>query len=452
MLSPADKLAALPDVERDAFIASLTEGEAAALLHSWRDFHARPDQIAPDGDWDVWLCLAGRGWGKTRTGAEWVREEVEAGRAKRIALIAETQKDLDQVMVHGDSGIEKACPPGMIQRITHRPTVVEFANGARAFGYNGTEPNQLRGPQFDLAWCDELAKWRYARETWDQLQFGLRLGEHPRQLVTTTPRPIELIKALVAGEEGRVAVTRGRTADNRTNLAKSFLSRVEGRYAGTRLGRQELEGQILGDMPGALWSLSSLDLYRVGEPPEQFERIVVAVDPAVTNTENSDFHGISVCGVSSGEGYVLADASMPGSPNDWARMAIALHNQYDADAIVAEVNQGGDMVAEVIRAVSPNVRVKEVRATRGKHIRAEPIAALYEQGRVHHVGSYPELEEQMTLTTNAGYEGEGSPDRMDALVWALTDLFPAVTEDRSIKHHRPRVQRSARSARALSRG
>lgn len=425
MLSPADKLAALPDAERDAFIGSLTEGEAAALLHSWRDFHARPDQIAPGGDWDIWLILSGRGWGKTRTGAEWIREEVEAGRAKRIALVAETAADARDVMVEGESGILSLYPED--ERPLYEPSKrrITWPNGAVATLYNATEPDQLRGPQHDAAWCDELAKWRYARETWDQLQFGLRLGSHPRQLVTTTPRPIELVKALVAGEEGKVAVTRGRTLDNRTNLAGTFLDKIEKRYAGTRLGRQELEGQILGDMPGALWSLTSLDLYRVKEAPA-LERIVIAIDPAVTNTEDSDAHGIVVAGISNQEGYILEDASIKGSPMDWAKRVVSLYDKYGADRIVCEVNQGGDMVSQTLRTVRNGLPISEVRATRGKHVRAEPIAALYEQGRVHHVGSFPELEEQMTLTTNAGYEGEGSPDQLDACVWALTELFPRV--------------------------
>lgn len=422
MQAPIKRLASLPEKERDAFIASLTEAEAEALLRDWRGFLARPEQIAPEGDWDIWMILAGRGFGKTRSGAEWVREEVENG-ARRIALIAETQRDLEQVMVEGDSGILSVCPPGFVVKYVKKPVQIEFKTGAIALGYNGTEPNQLRGPQFDRAWSDELAKWRYARETWDQLQFGLRLGQHPRQLVTTTPRPIELVKSILAGNEGKVSVTRGRTADNRANLAGSFIDKIERRYAGTRLGRQELEGQVLGDMPGALWRQEDIDTYRVREAP-QLERIIVAVDPAVTNTEESDEHGIVVAGLCGDEAYILEDASQKGTPLTWARRAISLHDKYGADGIAVEVNQGGDMVAHTLRSVRDTIRIIEVRASRGKHVRAEPIAALYEQGRVHHVGSFPELETQMTMTTAAGYEGEDSPDRLDAAVWALTVLYP----------------------------
>lgn len=422
MPSPAEELAALPEAERDAFVASLSEEEAIALLNDWRGFLARPEQLAPDGDWDIWIILAGRGFGKTRSGAEWVKEEVDKG-ARRFALIGETQRDLEQVMIEGDSGLLSVCPEGFITRYVKKPVQIEFHNGAVALGYNGTEPNQLRGPQFDRAWSDELAKWRYARETWDQLQFGLRLGDHPRQLVTTTPRPIELVKAILAGHEGRVSITRGRTSDNRANLAGSFIQKIEQRYGGTRLGRQELEGQVLGDMPGALWRQEDIDTYRVEKAP-QLDRIVVAVDPAVTNTEESDEHGIVVAGLCGDEAYVLEDASQKGTPLSWARRAITLHDKYGADGIVVEVNQGGDMVAHTLRSVRDTIKIIEVRASRGKHVRAEPIAALYEQGRVHHVGSFPELETQMTMTTAAGYEGEDSPDRLDAAVWAMTTLYP----------------------------
>lgn len=403
----------------------VTDEEAEALMFDWRGFMARPNQIAPDGDWDIWLILAGRGFGKTRSGAEWVREQVEAG-CKRIALVAETQKDLEEVMIEGDSGILSVFPPDERPIYKKKPVQLTFKTGAVALGYNATQPDQLRGPQFDAAWCDELAKWRYARETWDQLQFGLRLGSHPKQIVTTTPRPIELIKAIVAGEEGKVQVTKGRTLDNRSNLAGTFLRKIEERYAGTRLGRQELEGEILGDMPGALWRLADIDTYRVDKAPD-LDRIYVAIDPAVTNTENSDEHGVVVAGVKGNQGYVLEDGSLKGSPTAWARRAIAIHDKYDADGIVVEVNQGGDMVSHTLRSVRPNIKIVEVRASRGKHVRAEPIAALYEQGKVHHVGAFKELEDQMCMMTPAGYEGEDSPDRCDALVWVLSHLFPSMT-------------------------
>lgn len=397
-------------------------------MYSWRGFHARPDQIAPDGDWDIWLALAGRGWGKTRAGSEWIREQVDAG-ARRIALVAETAADARDVMVEGESGILSIYPPE--ERPDYEPSKrrITWPNGAVATLFNATEPDQLRGPQYDCAWCDELAKWRYARETWDQLQFGLRLGDHPKVMVTTTPRPIELVKAIVQQKEGLAVITKGRTLDNASNLAKPFLKKIIARYEGTRLGRQELNAEILGDLPGAMWKQADMDMYRL--PPadakewarENCQRIVVALDPAISKTEESDETGIIVAGLADQEAVILEDASFQGSPHEWATEAVRLLDKYQADAFIAEVNQGGDMVAHTIRTIRPYAPVTEVRASRGKHVRAEPIAALYEQGRVRHLGQFPELENQMTQMTMNGYQGEGSPDRLDAMVWALTDLL-----------------------------
>ena len=419
--SVAQRLAALTPSEREAALSLLTNAEAEALLTDWRGFLARPEQVAPEGAWDVWLVLAGRGFGKTESGARWVKEQVAAG-CQSIALVAETQKDLEEVMV---ARLLSICPEA---KARFKPVRITWPNGAQALGYNGTEPNQLRGPEFDAAWVDELAKYRYARETWDMLQFGMRRGDHPRTIVTTTPRPIELIKAIVAGKEGRVVVTRGATMDNAANLAPSFIDKIHKRYAGTRLGRQELSAEILGDLPGALWSQENIDAYRVTQAPD-LRRVVIAIDPAVTNTDESDKHGIVAAGIADDQaGYVLEDRSMSGSPIEWAREAIASYYRHKADAIVAEVNNGGDMVAHTIRAIAPNVNVIEVRATKGKHVRAEPVAALYAQGRIRHVGQFPDLEGQMTQFTNEGYQGDGSPDRADALVWALTELFPDMVD------------------------
>ena len=402
----------------------LTDAEAEALLYDWRGFLARPEQIAPDGDWDIWAALAGRGFGKTELGAQWVREQVENG-AMSIALVAETQKDLGEVMV---ARLLSIYPPDQRPTVKYKPVRITWPSGAVALGYNGTQPDQLRGPEFDTAWVDELAKYRYARETWDMLQFCMRSGNHPRQLVTTTPRPIELIKAMVNGSEGRVHITRGKTSDNRANLSPSFVDKLEKRYAGTRLGRQELNAEILGDLPGALWSQGVIDTYRVSDVPT-LGRTVVAIDPAVTATEDSDQHGIMVCGIGPDQvGYVVEDGSMSGSPAEWARRAISLSKTYGADGVVVEVNQGGDMVAHTLRTIAPNLNIIEVRATRGKHVRAEPIAALYEQGRIRHVGRFDDLEAQMTQMTVDGYQGDGSPDRVDALVWAMSDLFPDMVD------------------------
>lgn len=429
MKSPAELLAELPQAEQDKFIASLTTQEAEDLLYKWRGFLARPEQLAPEGDWDIWLALAGRGFGKTRLGMEWVKDQVESHGKRRIALVAETAADGRDVLIEGESGLLSLYPPEHAPLYEPSKRRVTWENGAVATLFNATEPGQLRGPQFDCALSDEIAKWKYARETWDQLQFGLRLGDDPRQVVTTTPRPIEIIKSLVAGTEGEIVVTSGNTMDNKSNLADKFLKKITARYEGTRLGRQELNAEILGDVPNALWTQAIIDASRIDTVPEQLGRIVVAVDPAVTNTERSDEHGIIALGASynSREGYLLEDASKTGTPEQWARQAIACYDSWDADAIVVEVNQGGDMVANTIRTIRSNVNIVEVRATRGKHVRAEPTSSLYQQGRIHHVGSFPELETQMTMMTSSGFEGEGSPDRCDALVWAATELFPAMT-------------------------
>jgi phage terminase large subunit-like protein len=379
----------------------------------------------------TWLVLAGRGFGKTRCGAEWVREEVTSRRANRIALIAETQKDLEEVMVFGESGIASVFPPHQKPKITKKPVRIEFHTGAVAYGYNATEPDQLRGPQFDCAWGDELAKWRYARETWDQLQFGLRLGNRPRQIITTTPRPITILKEILSAST--TVVTRGITTDNRANLAPSFIKSITDKYAGTRLGRQELSAEILDDVPDALWTRAALDRDRIalGKLPI-LKRVVVAIDPAAKLNEvpeDGAATGIVVAGVGEdGRGYVLDDATCRESPNGWARKAIACFDRYEGDCIVGEVNNGGDMVGNTVKVVRPTIPFTEVRASKGKWTRAEPIAALYEQGRISHVGTFAALEDEMVNFGPNGMAGEASPDRVDALVWALTELFPAIVK------------------------
>lgn len=412
----------LPPKKLAKELQSLTDEVKAHLLYDWA-FWARPDQRPPEGDWSTWVILAGRGWGKTRTGAEWVKVQVEAG-AKRIALIAETQKDLEQVMVEGDSGLLSVFPPHQRPSYKKKPVELTFHTGAIALGYNATEPGQLRGPQFDAAWCDELAKWRYARETWDMLQFGLRLGQHPRQIITTTPRPIPLLKEIVEDDDS--IVTTGKTSDNQSNLAGPFLRRILAKYEGTRLGRQELDAEILGDMPGAIWQRERIDETRRSVAP-MIGRKVVAIDPAVSSDESSEepgTHGIVCCGLGEdGRGYVLSDDSMQGTPLDWARAAVSAFDRHEADQVVVEINQGGDMVVSTLRTVRSDLPIRRVRASRGKHVRAEPVAALYEQGKISHVGSFPAMEDQMCQFTNEGYQGEGSPDRVDALVWAMSDLF-----------------------------
>lgn len=380
---------------------------------AWR----RREQMPPAGDWRVWLILAGRGWGKTRTGAEWVIDRVEDG-AERIALVGPTAADVRDVMVEGESGLLAIAPDDLEANYEPSKRRITFANGAMCTTYSADEPDRLRGPQHDAAWCDELAAWRYP-EAWDQLQFGLRLGLDPRCIVTTTPRPTREIRDLVMAEN--TVVTRGSTFDNADNLAPAFLERVMERYEGTRLGRQELYAEILDDVPGALWTREMLDAAIAGYPKDdpEMSKLVVAIDPAITSGEDSDETGIIVAGRDTQAGYVLADLTCRMTPDGWARHAIEAYHSYGADRIVAEANQGGDMVKTVLKTVDPRVPVKLVHATRGKRVRAEPVAALYEQGRIFHAGVFAELEDQLVTWTP---DSPKSPDRLDALVWALTDI------------------------------
>jgi predicted phage terminase large subunit-like protein len=394
---------------------------ADELIHDW-SWRARPEQLPPPGDWRVWLLLAGRGFGKTRTGAELVRGRVARGVARRVALVGPTAADVRDVMVEGDSGLLAIAPDD--DRPVFEPSKrrLSWDNGAVATLFSADEPERLRGPQHDFAWCDELAAWRYPA-AWDMLMFGLRLGDDPRAVVTTTPRPTKLIRELLA--DPKVAVTRGRTVENEANLAPAFLAQIVRRYEGTRLGRQELDGELLEDTPGALWQRSLIETARIPALPE-LSRVVVAIDPAAASGEDSDETGIVIAGQDTrGHGYVLGDVSGRYPPSEWARAAITAFTAHAADRIVAEVNNGGEMVEATLRTIDPNVPFHAVRASRGKVARAEPVAALYEQGRVHHLGTFPQLEDQMCSFTAdfdravAGY----SPDRVDALVWALTELL-----------------------------
>lgn len=399
-------------------LARLTDQEAEEILYDW-DLWARPAQRLPPGDWQTWLTLAGRGWGKTRVGAETVRRKVETGQAGRVALVAATSADARDVMVEGESGILAVSPPWNMPRYEPSKRRLTWPNGAVATTYSADEPNRLRGPQHDFAWADELAAWRFDQEAWDMLMFGLRLGTDPRAIVTTTPRPTALIKALAA--DPGTLLTRGSTYENRANLAPAFFRRIIGKYEGTRLGRQELNAEILDDVVGALWTLKLIEEHRVATAPE-LTRIVVAVDPAVSKGDNSNETGIIVAGIAGNEhAYVLEDLTVRGSPNEWAQAAVTAYRRHKADRIVAEVNQGGDMVESIIRGIDRSIPYEGVRATRGKAIRAEPVSALYERGRVHHVGVHAQLEDQMTNWTPAS--GEASPDRLDALVWAVTSLM-----------------------------
>lgn len=368
------------------------------------------------------MILAGRGWGKTRTGAEWVRAQVKARRAGRIALVARTAADVRDVIVEGESGILAISPKS--ERPIWEPSRRRLTwpeTGAIATTYSAEEPDQLRGPQHDSAWADELASWRYP-DAWDQLRFGLRLGDAPRVVVTTTPRPTPIIKSLLVA--AGTVVTRGRTRDNRQNLAPGVVAELEARYAGSRLGRQELDGEVLDDAAGALWRWGWIDAARVAKAPD-LRRIVVAVDPATTSGDESDETGIVVAGIGyDGRGYVLDDLSGRYRPEEWARRVASAYAAHKADAVIAEGNQGGEMVGAVLRACgAPTLPVRMVHAKRGKALRAEPIAVLYEQGRVSHVGALSRLEDQLTTWDPAATSA--SPDRLDALVYALTELLVA---------------------------
>jgi phage terminase large subunit-like protein len=399
---------------------------AEALSNSWR-VQARPEQREPSGDWwSTWLILAGRGWGKTRTGCEWVHGIAVAGRASRVALVAPTAADARDVLIEGPSGFLAIASNST--RPTWEPSKrrLTWTNGCEAAVYSAEEPERLRGPQHDLAYCDELATWPHP-EALDMLNLGLRVGIRPRKLITTTPKPSKLLKAIIA--DPSTVITRGKTADNEKNLAPSFMAGILRKYGGTRLGRQEIDGELLLDVPNALWQLDWLDRDRVAKAPE-LERVVVAIDPAVTSGEDADETGIIVAGVAGDHAYVLEDASGRYQPHEWAQRAIALYQRHAADRIVAEINNGGEMVASTIRMINPNVSFKAVHATRGKVIRAEPCSALYEQSRVHHVGTFARLEDQLCSFTsdfNRGAAGY-SPDRLDALVWALSELMVLAVE------------------------
>ena len=431
----ASFLASLTPPGRNKFLASLTPRELESLGYDWT-FWARPEQLAPLSEWHTWMILAGRGAGKTRCGAEWVRRCVcgptplGGGVYSRLALVAETAADARDVIVEGPAGLLAIHPGDFRPKFERSKRRLTWPNGAVAMLYNATEPDQLRGPQHEAAWCDELAKWRYARETWDMLQFGLRLGERPQQVITTTPRPIPLIREFLAREGQGVAVTRGSTYDNRANLAPGFFKSIVKRYEGTRLGRQELNAEILDDIPGALWTRAMLDAARVAPAAlPAMQRIVIGVDPAAKASKGGDKTsetGIVVAGLGEdGRGYVLDDLSCRLSPAGWARKVAAAFDRHSADAIVVEINQGGAMVETVMRAERAGLPLRPVRASRGKTVRAEPIAALYEQGRVAHAGAFPALEDQMVLFTPFGIEGDGAADRVDALVWALCGPVPA---------------------------
>ncbi|EJU11426.1 hypothetical protein LH128_18919 [Sphingomonas sp. LH128] len=435
---------AAPDTDwlRDATGAEI-EGHLDALEPEERrewNWHwrlwARPEQLAPIGDWRTWLVMAGRGFGKTRCGAEWTAAIAEAEPTARIALVAANLAEARAVMVEGESGLLNVGAPW--RRPAFEPSLrrLTWPNGAQAMLYSAAEPESLRGPQHSHAWCDEIAKWdnasARATNAWDNLMMGLRLGTDPRVMATTTPRAVPLVTRLMAAE--RVAVTQGSTFDNAANLPTQFLDAMRDTYSGSLLGRQELDGELIADVEGALWSRALLETCREDASPE-LVRVVVAVDPPAS--AEGDACGIVVAGLAAdGIAHVLADASVEkAGPERWARTVAATAQAWNADRVVAEANQGGAMVASVLRAAQVSLPLRLVHASRGKAARAEPVAALYEAGRVRHAGTFAALEDQMCgLLAGGGYQGPGrSPDRADALVWALSELMLGKTVDPKVR-------------------
>lgn len=433
-LSIASYVASLPENQTQAWLSSLTESQCTALLHNW-DFLARPKQLPPSGTWSFWLVLAGRGFGKTLTGAQWAIRKAREMPGSHGALVAATSKDARKTMLSADSrhvadmpGILAISPPDFIPKYEPSNRQLTWPNGTIGTLYTAEEPDRLRGPQHHWGWVDEVATWAGQQDAWDQLMFGMRLGDHPQTCITTTPRPIPLLKQLI--KHKRAVTTRGSTFENRGNLAPSFLEHLVSQYQGTRLGRQELYAEILDDVVGALWTREMIDKARQTTAPREWWKIVVGVDPAVSVSEKSAETGIVVDGADmQGNGWCLADLSGKFTPVEWATRAVNAFWHYQADCIVCEVNNGGDMVASTIAQVDGRVPVETVHATRGKMTRAHPISALYEQGRFFHlhiededrISSLDTLEDQ--LCSYAPDSMQASPDRMDAHVWAAWKLF-----------------------------
>jgi phage terminase large subunit-like protein len=429
-LSPADRFAELPEAERNAIINRLSDDDVKELAFDWEGFWARPKQREPAGDWRYWLILAGRGFGKTRTGGEWIRKRIRQG-ARQIILAGPTSGDIRDAMIEGESGILAKSPPW--DRPEYEPSKMRLTwrSGARALLISADEPDRFRNKQCDTFWLDELGAWRF-EDAWNQLLFGFRLGDAygvtPRGCITTTPRPTPLIKELAKRgqlDPTDVRLVRGKSQENRHNLAKAFVDSIITRYQGTRLGRQELDAEILEDTPGALWARAQIDKLRVKEAPAM-RRIVVSIDPSATSGDEADEAGIIVAGLGvDDQGYVLDDVSAILSPDGWGRRSVIAYNDWEGDRIIAEVNNGGEMVELTIRTVAASMKqsvpYRGIHASRGKRTRAEPVAALYEQGRIHHVGAFGALEDE--LCTHSFLDNEASPNRLDALVWAFTDLM-----------------------------
>jgi phage terminase large subunit-like protein len=418
-------MAQLSPTERAKLIRKLSTKQVEGLRWDW-SYWGRPSQLEPpDSEWIYWLMMAGRGSGKTRAGAEWVRKMKDT--CPLIALVGNTWDDVRDVMIEGPAGIMAVAPPGDTPRFEPGNRRLIWNNGATALMYTAQRPDKLRGPQHHAAWCDELAAWQYPEETWSNLQFGMRLGRNPRTVATTTPRPIKLVRDMM--KDPLTRVSRTSSYANRAHLAPSYIHKIIQRYEGTRLGRQEIYAELLDDVPGALWSQKLIDDTRLpfGDKVPDLIRVVVAIDPGMSASEDADETGIILAGKDARQhAYILGDYSGHYLPAEWAKRAIDAYRNPErpADRVVAEKNNGGDMVEHTLRMVDPGVPYKAVNASRGKVIRAEPVSALYEKGRVHHVGAFPTLEDQQcSFTQDWDRARDGSPDRVDALVWAITELL-----------------------------
>ena len=416
--SLAESIALLPPDKRQATLLDLSEEDAARLLYDW-EFWARPSQIEPEGDWLIWFIQTGRGWGKTLTGSQTTRKRADNATTPHIGLVGPTAADVRDIMVEGESGILPNASPWNKAVYLPSKRKVKWENGVYATMYSAEDPDQLRGPQHGFVWGDEIAAWQKAVEVWSNLLFGLRRDE-TKLVITSTPRPNRIIKML--HKDPTCVITRGSTYENISNLPLEYIQRVINPYKGTRKGRQEIEGEVLSDTPGALWSYSMIDDCRVAEAPH-LARIVTAIDPAVTSNPESAETGIVTVGLSDDQQlYVIGDASSRESPDTWTRQAIEAFNIHQADRIVGETNNGGDLIEALLRTQEQTVSYANVFASRGKTARAEPVSALYEQFRVHHVGTFSTLEDQMTEFV-AGEKNDGK-DRVDALVWACSYLMP----------------------------
>lgn len=430
-----DVIALLPESAREQLISAVSEQDLNNVSEDWF-FNARREQLPPSWDWFIWLIMAGRGFGKNWSGANWLINQHMTGQAAHSGIVAATSSDLRRFCLEGPSGILSLAPNHWRPHYLTSKSKLVWPDDTETLLFTSEEPERLRGPNLDKVWCDELGSWRLLDATWEMLMLCMRYGV-PQALVTTTPRPKAILRDLLKRKGKDVAITTGSTYDNVKNLAGRFVQEVITQYKGTKLERQEIYGELLDEFEGSLWSYATLDACRVTEHPE-LVRIGVGVDPAVSSQEGANLTGIVVGGLAgvNKHGYVLGDHSLRASPDQWATKAVSLYHQFNADFIIAEKNQGGEMVESTIRAVDPDVNVKLVHASKGKIARAEPIAAFYEQHRIHHVGTFPEMEDEMCLflpgesNLQQLKSGGSSPDRADALVWLMTELMDSAHKSR----------------------